>query len=206
VSDAKPNAGLSLTTRPQKLPTRTRACGFWVSPFAHGGRSLIIDTTQVPGLSDLMEHNPAGDILPGDCLLVVVSPELLARLQASTVEAEQMQRASGRPLSFSAVSGKCTYLNEHGRCDVYAVRPLVCRIFGASEKLPCVWGCKPLDKPFNEREEGVLFLKVLQLGGGQPMVSLPDDMAVFDQLHPKEAQLRGRTLQYGPYQNKLVKP
>lgn len=77
----KPNVGLYLGTRPQKLPTRTRACGLWVSPFAQGGNSLIIDTTQVPGLSELMEHNPAGDAIPGDCLLVIISPEMMEKLR-----------------------------------------------------------------------------------------------------------------------------
>lgn len=132
--------------------------------------------------------------------------EACGPIACSTVEAEQMRRFAGRPLSFSAINGKCTYLNQHGRCDVYPVRPLVCRVFGASEKLPCIWGCKPTQPLLTEMEEGLLFLKVLQLGGGEPMMSMPDDMEVFDQLHPKEAQLQGRTLQYGPYLKKLVKP
>lgn len=81
MSEEKPNSGLYLATRPQKLPMRTRACGIWVSAYAQGSRSLIIDTAQVPGLAEMMQfHNPAGDLLPTDCLLVVVSPELLARL------------------------------------------------------------------------------------------------------------------------------
>lgn len=116
-----------------------------------------------------------------------------------------MQRASGRPLAFSAETGKCGYLNDRGRCDVYEVRPLVCRVFGASQKLPCIWGCKPRQPLLSEREEGLLFLKVLDLGGGQPMVSMPDNLARFNELHPKEKQLEGRTLQYGPYLNPLKK-
>lgn len=30
-----------------------------------------------------------------------------------------------------------------GRCGVYAVRPMICRAWGASEALPCEHGCRP---------------------------------------------------------------
>jgi hypothetical protein len=33
-----------------------------------------------------------------------------------------------------------------GRCSVYAVaRPMICRVWGASEDLPCPYGCRPAD-------------------------------------------------------------
>jgi Fe-S-cluster containining protein len=69
-------------------------------------------------------------------------------------EAEIMRRHSGRPLSFDARTGRCNYLNDGGRCSVYEVRPLVCRIFGASDKLPCIWGCKPTAPLLSEKQEG----------------------------------------------------
>jgi hypothetical protein len=125
--------------------------------------------------------------------------EACGPVACSSAEAEIMRRHSGRPLTFDARTGRCNYLNEGGRCDVYPVRPLVCRIFGASEKLPCIWGCKPAAPLLSERQEGQLFALVLDVGGGEPVVSRPDDQALFDELHPKELQLKGRTLQYGPY-------
>src|SRR6185436_11709101 len=124
--------------------------------------------------------------------------EACGPIACSTAEAEIMRRQSGKPLSFDARSGRCNYLNDAGRCSVYPVRPFVCRIFGASEKLPCVWGCKPAVPLMSEEAEGRLFLRVLEIGGGEPAVSRPDDQALFDQIHPKEKQLQGRTLQYGP--------
>lgn len=30
-----------------------------------------------------------------------------------------------------------------GRCTAYAQRPLLCRLWGVTEGMPCVWGCKP---------------------------------------------------------------
>ena len=38
--------------------------------------------------------------------------------------------------------GGCLYL-DHKRCSVYAERPLVCRMWGATRKMPCPFGCKP---------------------------------------------------------------
>jgi hypothetical protein len=132
--------------------------------------------------------------------------EACGPIACSSAEAEIMRRHSGQPLSFDARTGRCSYLNDAGRCSVYPVRPLVCRVFGASQKLPCVWGCKPAAPLLSELEEGALFLKVLEVGGGEPVVSLPDDRALFDELHPKERQLQGRTLEYGPYLKPWAKP
>ncbi|MDP4501036.1 YkgJ family cysteine cluster protein [Nonomuraea turcica] len=30
-----------------------------------------------------------------------------------------------------------------GRCSVYEIRPLICRAWGASEAMPCPYGCRP---------------------------------------------------------------
>jgi hypothetical protein len=125
--------------------------------------------------------------------------EACGPIACSSAEAEIMRRHSGRELSFDARTGRCNYLNEGGRCDVYEVRPLVCRIFGTSEKLPCIWGCKPAAPLMSELQEGQLFALVLAVGGGQPVVSMPDDPVLFEEVHPKELQLQGRTLEYGPY-------
>lgn len=37
----------------------------------------------------------------------------------------------------------CGYLQSDGRCGVYEVRPLVCRLFGAIDELRCPHGCEP---------------------------------------------------------------
>lgn len=38
---------------------------------------------------------------------------------------------------------RCPHLSVNGRCTAYEVRPLICRLWGVSSKLPCPWGCKP---------------------------------------------------------------
>lgn len=37
----------------------------------------------------------------------------------------------------------CPHLSPIGTCSVYAIRPLICRIWGMVEAMPCEWGCKP---------------------------------------------------------------
>ena len=37
----------------------------------------------------------------------------------------------------------CPLLTEDGRCSEYARRPLICRLWGVADGLPCPHGCKP---------------------------------------------------------------
>jgi putative zinc- or iron-chelating protein len=37
----------------------------------------------------------------------------------------------------------CEALGPDGRCRAYALRPLICRLWGATEWLRCPWGCVP---------------------------------------------------------------
>jgi hypothetical protein len=39
--------------------------------------------------------------------------------------------------------GRCPALTRDDRCRVYQDRPLVCRLWGSVEGLPCPWGCSP---------------------------------------------------------------
>lgn len=41
--------------------------------------------------------------------------------------------------------GMCSMLNVFGRCDIYVDRPMLCRLWGATEAMPCVFGCEPED-------------------------------------------------------------
>lgn len=58
-----------------------------------------------------------------------------------------MEAAAGRPLEFT--SGlTCGYLDQvHRRCTVYAVRPMICRLWGVTTDMACPWGCQPTPAP-----------------------------------------------------------
>jgi len=38
---------------------------------------------------------------------------------------------------------ECPHLDPLGRCEVYANRPIVCRLWGVVPEMPCPWGCTP---------------------------------------------------------------
>ena len=50
-----------------------------------------------------------------------------------------------RALTLLAVgkSPDCPALTPLGRCSVYDVRPLICRLWGVVEDMPCTYGCVP---------------------------------------------------------------
>lgn len=53
----------------------------------------------------------------------------------------------------------CPYLNERGLCDVYEVRPTICRLWGCVESMRCPYGCKP-SKILTD-EQGAKVLKLV---------------------------------------------
>lgn len=83
----------------------------------------------------LRQHIPAFKCVPGchDCCgPVTASSEEMARLPVKT-EAEHA--AALAELS-------CPHLGKNG-CQVYAERPLVCRLFGTTPRLACPNGKRP---------------------------------------------------------------
>ena len=54
----------------------------------------------------------------------------------------------------------CPLLAPNGRCRVYATRPMICRLWGVAEDMPCLWGCRP--ERYLSREEGHEFLRRAQ--------------------------------------------
>lgn len=52
-----------------------------------------------------------------------------------------------------------------GRCTVYADRPLLCRLWGVVESMPCVFGYVP-DRIMSEAESRALLVLARKIGGG----------------------------------------
>jgi Fe-S-cluster containining protein len=59
----------------------------------------------------------------------------------SAVEEQRIEAYRGAAIPDYGSDGVCPMLVD-GRCSVYPVRPLLCRIYGASENLACAW-CEP---------------------------------------------------------------
>jgi hypothetical protein len=81
------------------------------------------------------EHIPSFECLPGchDCCgPVTTSSEEMASLP---IKSDAQHAAALAELS-------CPHLGDHG-CQVYAERPLICRLFGTTPRLACPNGRRP---------------------------------------------------------------
>jgi len=58
------------------------------------------------------------------------------------MEAARIEETLGKPLGMKK-DGHCSALSEAGTCTIYAVRPLICRLYGAIRALRCKHGCAP---------------------------------------------------------------
>lgn len=60
----------------------------------------------------------------------------------------------------------CEALAEDKRCAVYEMRPMLCRLWGAVENLPCTYGCVPEGGFLSEAEGYRLIAESMRIGGG----------------------------------------
>lgn len=67
----------------------------------------------------------------------------------------------------------CEALTEDRRCAVYDLRPMVCRLWGAVEGLPCVYGCRPEGGYLSDAEGYWLIGESRRIAGGEHAASVP---------------------------------
>jgi hypothetical protein len=90
----------------------------------------------------------------------------------TTLEAARARRADpGRRLPMIREDARCIYLTARERCSVYAVRPLVCRVWGAVQRMSCMHGCVP-DRWLTDRESLALMQAVERVGGAMVLPTL----------------------------------
>jgi hypothetical protein len=58
----------------------------------------------------------------------------------------------------------CPALTAEGRCSVYNIRPLICRLWGVAESMPCPYGCEP-ERWLGDREAYSLMMDGMEAGG-----------------------------------------
>lgn len=121
--------------------------------------------------------------------------ECCGPIHAHAEEVKIMERKSGLDLAFDGKTGQCSLLNNQNQCAVYRDRPLVCRLWGVVEDMPCPHGCQP-ERMLTKMEGMMLMARQIQVLGSRMVPSLPTgDWAEFEIAH---RQHRHRTLQYGP--------
>jgi Fe-S-cluster containining protein len=59
----------------------------------------------------------------------------------------------------------CDALTGEKRCAVYDLRPILCRLWGAVEGMPCVYGCVPEGGYLTDAEGARLIAESLRIGG-----------------------------------------
>lgn len=91
-------------------------------------------------------------------------------IDASPLERDRLSRAGvdlpPRPehrtvlrMIESGTTPRCPGLSPIGTCSVYAIRPIICRVFGAAAGLRCEHGCVP-DREMPDREVFALMAEV----------------------------------------------
>lgn len=69
----------------------------------------------------------------------------------------QQWRKEGTPLD-------CPALSTEGRCTVYEVRPMICRIWGVTEDIRCPWGCEVQGEILTANRGRAIYYHVLSEG------------------------------------------
>lgn len=60
-----------------------------------------------------------------------------------TYKAERRAMRAGGQEPPDMREAPCPLLDFAGRCSAHALRPIVCRLYGVCEEMPCPHGCKP---------------------------------------------------------------
>lgn len=61
----------------------------------------------------------------------------------SEFEFDRITARTGREPAAKDGTLTCPLLTEDRKCSVYDIRPLMCRLYGSTEKMPCPFGCVP---------------------------------------------------------------
>lgn len=120
-------------------------------------------------------------------------------IPVSGEERTLVERRSGKELDWNRDTWRCNMLSKTGYCTVYSVRPLICRIWGATEKLPCPYGCEP-ERLLTQEETLELFADLEELTGDED--SREAVLEMLSRMTPKqraewEAQRRAWNIKQG---------
>jgi Fe-S-cluster containining protein len=92
------------------------------------------------------------------------------RIDMSVAEKERIEGNIGRklPQYMFDVAGETCPLLANDACTVYGLRPVVCRLWGAAESMPCPHGCAPEGGTLLTDDEALeLMLRALEVGGAR---------------------------------------
>ena len=70
----------------------------------------------------------------------------------------------------------CEALHAGKTCSVYNLRPMVCRLWGAVEGMPCPYGCVPEGGFLSDQEGNELLAESMRIGGSRFSYVPPDEL------------------------------
>lgn len=93
-------------------------------------------------------------------------PIKMSRLEEKRIEKESgisMEMNMEKLVETVMTAATCPQLDHStGRCSIYAIRPLICRVFGMIKRLKCPHGCEP-SKWLTDKEFRAIALKIEKL-------------------------------------------
>ncbi len=116
-------------------------------------------------LADIYERIPevrCKGLCQDSCGPIAMSVEEDARLRARGVEIPPM--AGAVEAIQRGEDYYCPALQD-GRCSVYDDRPTICRLWGATQSMPCPHGCSPPES-LSQQESYDLLTRAGEVGGG----------------------------------------
>lgn len=85
-------------------------------------------------------------------------------IPVSSLERSLLEERTGKELRVADGPGLDCVLLQNGLCSAYSIRPLVCRIWGVAEGLPCTHGCEP-ERVLSAEEALALFKEIEEIAG-----------------------------------------
>lgn len=110
-------------------------------------------------------------------------------IPAGVAERERIERARGRRLEATEVRSlvdttveachECSMM-DNGRCAVYDIRPMICRLWGLAENFRCPYGCEP-ERMLTVEESYAFLARAYAIAGAPPGVDV-SELANVDEL------------------------
>lgn len=98
-------------------------------------------------------------------------------ISCSTWEAKRMERDGARVPHEDPL--QCPFLSIEGKCSAYDSRPLICRLFGAAEGLPCEHGCEVDGEPISDELGTDLANASIAIGGPMAILNSREELDRF---------------------------
>jgi Fe-S-cluster containining protein len=105
-------------------------------------------------------------------------------IEMSQRERQRISQAGYRITPLAEATAKadtywCEALTADRRCAVYDLRPVICRLWGAVEGMPCLYGCRPQGGYLTDQQGLELIIEAGRVGGGRAVISQAEMRAVL---------------------------